>query len=250
MDGFDSIEEKTNYNGYYADVNGDGVVDGVIFADLAIGGSGEWNPGNNSWAASSHSGVYSYSAIPSSELKSYAILQDNYSGKFGDKPVLKAISSSGKDRFYVMALENIDSNEYVWYNAAYSNKMDDYTSTTSVNFGAGKTNTATMINKWNNKAYGEQNTNPYYKDMWGKITNNGWFVLSAKEWAAFGGNLGITQANYASLGLSEHYLSSSQFSLSSAQRSSWSAWCVGEANGFVGSIDVLFSSYVRLATTF
>ena len=27
---------------YYADVEGDGIVDGIIFADLSIGGSGEW----------------------------------------------------------------------------------------------------------------------------------------------------------------------------------------------------------------
>ncbi len=27
---------------YYADIEGDGIVDGVIFADLATGGSGQW----------------------------------------------------------------------------------------------------------------------------------------------------------------------------------------------------------------
>ena len=32
---------------YYADINEDGTVDGVIFADLAVGGSGEW--GANGW---------------------------------------------------------------------------------------------------------------------------------------------------------------------------------------------------------
>ena len=31
---------------YYADINDDGTVDGVIFADLAVGGSGEWR---NNW---------------------------------------------------------------------------------------------------------------------------------------------------------------------------------------------------------
>ena len=29
-------------NVYYADINDDGTVDGVIFADLAVGGSGQW----------------------------------------------------------------------------------------------------------------------------------------------------------------------------------------------------------------
>ena len=29
--------------GKYADIDGDGPVDGIIFADLAVGGSGTWN---------------------------------------------------------------------------------------------------------------------------------------------------------------------------------------------------------------
>ena len=39
------IDSKTNLNlndVYYADVEGDGIVDGVIFADLAFGKSGQW----------------------------------------------------------------------------------------------------------------------------------------------------------------------------------------------------------------
>ena len=162
------------------------MVDGVIFADLSVGRSGTWNL--TGYSFNDEVGTYSYSAIPADELKSYTISQDSYNGKFGDKPVLKA-TGSGKDRFYVMALENIDSNKYTWYNAAYNyggnGPMTDYTSTTSEGFGAGKVNTITMINKWNNKAYGEQNTNQHgYKDVWGVIqdqTANGWFVPSAKE---------------------------------------------------------------------
>ena len=41
----DEIISKTEpYVGYYADVNADGTVDGVIYADLAVGntGDGEW----------------------------------------------------------------------------------------------------------------------------------------------------------------------------------------------------------------
>ena len=36
------ISKTDSYVGYYADIEGDGIVDGVIYADLAIGGSGEW----------------------------------------------------------------------------------------------------------------------------------------------------------------------------------------------------------------
>ena len=42
------ISNTESYVGYYADIDGDGTVDGVIYADLAIGGSGTWN--NDSWS--------------------------------------------------------------------------------------------------------------------------------------------------------------------------------------------------------
>lgn len=191
--------EKPNFVGYYADIEGDGIVDGVIFADLAVGESGKWNPSGQSWADSY--GAYSYSVIPTDELKGYVVSQESYNGNFGTKPVLSP-SGSGKERFYIMALEDIDSKMmYTWYASGFRNEMPDYSSATSPNFGSGKANTTTMINKWNNQAYGEQ----FDYDVWGKITNNSWFVPSRAEWAAFAGNLGVTKDNYSSLGLSSHY---------------------------------------------
>ena len=238
-----TAEILTNYVGYYADVDGNGTVDGVIFADLAIGGSGTWIPSGYSDYESY--GIYSYSALPTNELKSYTISQDSYSGKFGDKPVLKA-TGSGKDRFYVMALENIDSSIYTWYANAYNNGnglMTDYASTTSPNFGAGKANTAIMINKWNAQAYGPQNTRDGYKDLWGKVSAGSWFVPSKMEWATFAGELGVTKVNYSSLGLSGWYWSSSQ-------SSSANAWVAYFNNGYVRSRSAHNNGYVRLATTF
>ena len=38
----EAIPTTTTYIGYYADVDGNGSVDGIIYADLAIGGSGQW----------------------------------------------------------------------------------------------------------------------------------------------------------------------------------------------------------------
>ena len=35
-------KEPESYVGYYADLEGDGTVDGIIYADLAVGGSGQW----------------------------------------------------------------------------------------------------------------------------------------------------------------------------------------------------------------
>lgn len=239
----DGTIKKQSFVGYYADTNGDGTVDGVIFADLAVGGSGTWNPSGESWANST--GTYSYGTIPADELKSYRVTQESYDGKFGTKPVLSP-EGSGKDRFYVMALENIDTSTYTWYANAYNGGnglMTDYASTTSSDFGKGKANTATMISKWNAQAYGPQNTRAGYQDLWGKVTNGSWFVPSKMEWAAFGGELGITKTNYASLGLSDWYWSSSQ-------HSSARAWVARFANGYVDDNGVYGDTYVRLVTTF
>lgn len=235
-----------SYVGYYADTNGDGTVDGIIFADLAVGGSGTWNPVGVSWTNST--GTYSYGTIPADELKDYVISEGKYSGKFGEKPIVKAVGN-GKDRFYVMALENIDPSTYTWYANAYNNGnglMTDYASTTSPNFGTGKANTATMINKWNAQAYGKQNARDGYKDIWSAVQdkiNQGWFVPSRAEWAAFGGELGVTGTNYLSFGLSSWFWSSSQSSSSSAYFAYF-------ANGCIRDGAVRSNGCVRLASTF
>ena len=78
--------------GYYADVDGNGTVDGVIFADKLKGGSGSW-------------GGESYTVSTISSAKGYYISQSSYNGKFGTKPVLVS-TGSGNTRFYVMALSD------------------------------------------------------------------------------------------------------------------------------------------------
>ena len=111
---------------------------------------------------------------------------------FGTKEVIKVANGSGNERFYVMALSNVDSSTHSWYDDAYGN-MDDYATATSVDFGAGEKNTQTMISKWNSSAYGSQN-NGSYTDMWGLSAvqsgtwngSTGWYVPSRGEWAAFG----------------------------------------------------------------
>lgn len=69
-----------------------------------------------------------------------------------------------------------------------------------------------MIDKWNSETYGSKNACwQDHADLWGKIqmqVNNGWFVPSSKEWAAFHKQLGITKSNYESKGLSDWYWSS------------------------------------------
>ena len=242
------ISKSTSYVGYYADIDADGTVDGVIYADLAVGnqGSGQWNNSN---------GTYYTIPTVTEGLKDYYISKTNYKANegFGTKDVISP-TGTGKDRFYIMALTDIDGKRngtfYDWYNAAYG-KMSDYAATTSGDFGKGKSNTTTMISKWNATAYGAQNNCSYHKDMWGQIqeeVKNGWFVPSRAEWAAFGEELGISKYSssekyYENFGLSCYYWSSSQGNTNSA----WSADFIG------GSMDFNYvnnGSYVRLSATF
>ena len=206
----DKISKNTSYVGYYADIDADGKVDGVIYADLAKGDNVEkkWNNDSDS--------KYTIPTVTEG-LKDYYISQTNYKANegFGTKDVISP-TGTGKDRFYIMALKDITKNGplYDWYNAAYG-KMRDYATTTSGDFGKGKSNTTTMISKWNLEKYGDKDKDSSHKDMWGQIqeeVNNGWFVPSRAEWSAFGGELGITLSNYGKFGLNDdYYWSSSQY---------------------------------------
>ena len=229
--------------GKYADIDGDGTVDGIIFADLAVGGNGIWNDYDvtDSWANTN--GTY---VIPTvSSTKDYYVSQESYTNKLGGTAEVLTPIGTGENRFYIMSLNNL-SRTYDWYNAARGN-MNDYATATSQEFGKGKDNTATMISKWEAKAYGEQNACAnHHKDIWGQIktqANNGWFVPSRQEWAAFAGQLGITKSNYSSKGLSGWYWSSSQCN-------STHAYLMNLDYGYVSNDYVGNSGYVRLAATF
>jgi len=171
--------------GYYADTDGDGTPDGIIFEDFKKGGSGTWG-----------TGLYrSYTISTVSSTKSYYISQINYKGPFGTKDVLTA-TGSGNARFYVMALS-------------------DYNNSAQYTF---------------EKAKG--------------ITSGEWSVPTVNEWAAFGGQLGITTSNYSGYGVkAKYYWSSSQI------RSS--GYLVDFRLGKITySLDDSLPSSVRLARTF
>ena len=227
----DKCTVAVSYVGYYADINDDGTVDGVIYADLAFDANGTWSSSNNS--------TFSYTA--SSNLKNYAISSKTYAGQttagtytangFGEKSVLVPNGETGNDRFYVMALEDFTdgtNTAFCWYDAAYG-YMNDYNAATSKAFGKGKANSIAMIAKWNagTDGYGTQNDGSK-PDVWGVIQNSEkydivesvndskkWFVPSKDEWSAFGKNLGIT-SSYSQYGLSYYYWSSSQYTNSGA----------------------------------
>ena len=90
--------------GYYADTDGDGTPDGIIFEDFKKGGSGSW-------------GGSSYTVSTATGLKEYYISQTNYKGPFGTKNVLSA-RGSGNARFKVMALSDYNNGAtYTFTNA-------------------------------------------------------------------------------------------------------------------------------------
>ena len=88
--------------GYYADTDGDGTPDGIIFEDFKVGGSGTWGNAN---------GKYTIPTV--SETKNYYISKKSYTDKFGTKDVLTPIGT-GNNRFYVMTLTDKMSNYCEW----------------------------------------------------------------------------------------------------------------------------------------
>ena len=90
--------------GYYADVDGNGTVDGIIFSDFKYGGSGSL--GGTDYTISTVTG-----------LKEYYVSKTNYNGPFGIKDVLSA-RGSGNARFNVMALSDYNNSAtYTFSNA-------------------------------------------------------------------------------------------------------------------------------------
>ena len=90
--------------GYYADVDGNGMVDGIIFADFKNGGSGSW-------------GGTSYTIPTATGLKEYYVSKTNYNGPFGTRNVLTA-KGKGNARFNVMALSDYNNGtKYIFENA-------------------------------------------------------------------------------------------------------------------------------------
>ena len=254
-----------DYRGYYADVDGNGTPDGVIYADL--------NKASESGAQYSNS-AYTYSA--KTNLNEYTISKEKYTGekaKFGEKEIIKLKKNKNNPRFYVMALTDFTTEAYTdpnnsnnnypayttyyWYYKA-SGKMPYPVKDTSTDFGTGYTNTGTMIRIWNNNGAETGWTTGATqdkRDIWKHIQTKyqqGWYIPSRGEWAAFADyftnktdlETKLTTSNYdITYGLSGYYWSSSQ-------RYTGSAWVVGFDDGLM-DYDYVNSNYdVRLGVTF
>ena len=112
----DNTFTGTSGVGYYADVDGNGTVDGIIFEDFKVGGSGRWRG-------------YSYSISTVSGTKNYYISQVEYRGPFGSKGVLTP-NSSGNARFNVMALEDYNNGKLYSFATAKDITSGDWKTST------------------------------------------------------------------------------------------------------------------------
>ena len=261
--GNSGISKTESYIGYYADVDDDGTIDGVIYADQAIGGSGQWENSNDK---------YTIPKVEASELKEYKIRTSKFpdgvaedvfkTGKTTSQVIAPVSKDSKlKDRFYVMALSDISSSDYYWnknYDSIYNSKKYG----TEENFGKGKSNTKIMVEYWEkNSGINIPTGNKYVddwdsKDIWNNIKDKvakGWFVPSKEEWAAFAGELKIGQTssddkNYSKLGLRGYYWSSSQVPFSYGVYDG--AWIANFDRGGMSYNSVRGRDYVRLGTTF
>lgn len=253
------------YIGYYADVDGNGSIDGVIYVDLLVKKPTEGVFSQASEAYEEGGGEYTLPTdVTTSNVKDYVVSETAVTDSRFDSTaryiISPASSTSGtKNRFYVMGLEDITdgtNNTFYWYSSAYD-VMTDYETTTSEDFGTGKTNTTAMLAKWDGELYGTQNDSDLWK--WIKVKtgeeNEGWFVPSRAEWTAFGDafsihsniydqNWNVTESpNYTNYKLSEIYWSSSQ----SGKRS---AYVADNNEAYISYARTSNSNSVRLSTTF
>ena len=154
--------------GYYADVDGNGTVDGVIFVDRKNGASGSWGSIN---------GDYSIDTIMG--MKQYYVSKKNYSGKFGTKDVLSPMGS-GNARFYAMALNDVSSSTYTYEDAQKQESNGWYVPSKNVWAAFG----GQLKVEWNNyNSYGLK------RDYWTSTlkegaTGSAWTIGFNPDWLA------------------------------------------------------------------
>lgn len=199
------------------------------------------------------------------------MVKTDYVGDFGiGKLIQQKAGTTGLDRYYIMALkdealpngrdysgEELGLNKnfrtaYWYYNAR--GKTTDYETFTSEDFGEGKNNTKKMVARWRANGTAEGSDANYgegrAEDIWGQIgapTNLEeivWFVPSKEELCAFGGELGVTGANY----LNEFKLSPAYWS--SSLYDDYGATDVSFFWGYMRGWNVYYNDSVRLSATF
>jgi len=186
--------------GKYIDTNGDGIPEGIIFIDLVADKEKQLKYDNK---------MYKIPTIKEKDnIKEY-VTGGKFSHKLNGEQEMLIPILDGEDRFYIMALKDVDEH---WCHHWYANVSDmkDFAITTAMDFGSGQKNTLNMIEKWNKEDYGAQDS----FDIWNiikKQVEDGWFVPSTIEWKVFRNQLNIKRANFEGRALKVRYWSSSQF---------------------------------------
>ena len=146
-------------------------------------------------------------------------------------------SSSGNERFYVMALEDAASGTYQFGISSETSPVP----LTSADFGTGETNTAAMKANSVSSSY-LWGLSAVQSGIWN--SSDGWYVPSKEEWSAFAGQLNITTSDYSSKGLSDSYWTSSHWGATEY------AWRARFNYNNLAIQNVGYSNSVRLGTTF
>ena len=256
-----STAKADSYVGSYADIDKDGTVDGVIFVDLLTGSVRDTQQWTNS------TGAYTLPTdVTTENVNTYYISQESYTDSYlGTHEVISPKTTNGKQRFYIMQLTDFTTpaktdgteeenypgySSYYWYNNAYDHMSPLITSN---DFGTGKENTRKMIEKWN--AAGTENgytdSAQNKRDIWKHIQtkyNEGWFIPSRAEWAAFSNEIGgenpMTAYNSATVyGLADFYWTSSQYD-------DCEVWGAGFTSNYMDTAETMEEFFVRLVTTF
>lgn len=236
--------------GYYADIDDDGDVDGIIYADLAYGrqGDGQWDS------------LTRYDVPIKSNLGQYYIREEKatFDG-FGERPIVAPLDVESKEeRFFVMALEDLDESLHYWFWNAYGKLKEELNVKASVieELGKGKEYSEYWKGEYEAGRYGGSFLNGSFTNMWGleelktKI-NEGWFVPSRTEWNTFGGEicenseLNINADNRENFNINLFYWSSTQDDTGDVFMAYFD-----DGNGGIASATVQDIAFIRLTTSF
>ena len=218
--------------GKYIDINGDGIPEGIIFADLAVGGKGSFGYGADKYE------------IPTlkKEMKDYIkdyVIKGKFSHKLNGEQEMLTPILDGFERFYIMALEDVDENTFYFYRMSSKEKFEFQTE--DIKFGTGKKNTKHLMNSWAGERFGPKHP----RDIWGyakKDIQKGWFIPSIDEWCAFADQLDINSENFEERGMQYDYFSSSQYK-------DFSYFSLNFFKYMVSHEPINAVNYIRLATT-
>ena len=185
--------------GKYIDTNGDGIPEGIIFIDLVADKEKQLKYDNK---------MYKIPTIKEKDYTKEYVIKGKFSHKLNGEQEMLTPILDGFERFYIMALEDVDEDTFYFYKMSSKEKFEYQTE--DIKFGTGKKNTTRLMNSWNGEKYGPKHPN----DIWEHAKKNiqkGWFIPSIDEWCAFADQLDINNENHEKKGLRDDYFSSSQY---------------------------------------